>query len=47
MNMFKVTPNPPDTDPSPYDAALEPQNIKEAPELATNFYHNPSPLKTS
>lgn len=47
MNMFKVTPNPPDSDPIPYDAALEPQNIKEATERAINFYLNPSALKTS
>ena len=47
MNMFKVTPNPPDTDPIPYDAALEPQNIKEATERAINFYLNPSAHKTS
>lgn len=47
MNMFKVTPNPPDTDPIPYDAALEPQKIKEATERAINFYLNPSALKTS
>jgi hypothetical protein len=47
MNMFKVTPNPPDTDTIPYDAALEPQNIKEATERAINFYLNPSALKTS
>ena len=47
MNMFKVTPNPPDTNPIPYDAALEPQNIKEATERAINFYLNPSALKTS
>ena len=47
MNMFKVTPNPPDKDPIPYDAALEPQNIKEATERAINFYLNPSALKTS
>nr|WP_315447273.1 DUF6124 family protein [uncultured Pseudomonas sp.] len=45
--MFKVTPNPPETDPIPYDAALEPQNIKEATERAINFYLNPSALKTS
>lgn len=47
MNMFKVTPNPPDTDPILYDAALEPQNIKGATERAINFYLNPSALKTS
>ncbi|WP_460928993.1 DUF6124 family protein [Pseudomonas sp. MC6] len=45
--MFKATPNPPDTDPIPYDAALEPQNIKEATERAINFYLNPSAFKTS
>lgn len=45
--MFKATPNPPDSDPIPYDAALEPQNIKEATERAINFYLNPSALKTS
>ncbi|VVQ19572.1 hypothetical protein PS925_04638 [Pseudomonas fluorescens] len=45
--MFKAAPNPPDTDPIPYDAALEPQNIKEATERAINFYLNPSALKTS
>jgi hypothetical protein len=45
--MFKVTPNPPDTDPIPYDPALEPQNIKEATSRAINFYLNPQTLKTS
>lgn len=45
--MFKITPNPPETDPIPYDAALEPQNIKEASDRAINFYLNPSALKTS
>ncbi|WNZ81860.1 DUF6124 family protein [Pseudomonas sp. P108] len=45
--MFKITPNPPETDPIPYDAALEPQNIKEAADRAINFYLNPSALKTS
>jgi hypothetical protein len=45
--MFKITPNPPETDPIPYDAALEPQNIKEATDRAINFYLNPSALKTS
>jgi hypothetical protein len=46
-SMFKITPNPPETDPIPYDAALEPQNIKEATDRAINFYLNPSALKTS
>ena len=46
-SMFKITPNPPETAPIPYDAALEPQNIKEATDRAINFYLNPSALKTS
>jgi hypothetical protein len=46
-SMFKITPNPPETDPIPYDAELEPQNIKEATDRAINFYLNPSALKTS
>ncbi|QRK86546.1 hypothetical protein JN757_12520 [Pseudomonas granadensis] len=43
--MFKVTPNPPDTDPIPYDAALEPQNIKDAADRAINFYLSPGAHK--
>jgi hypothetical protein len=46
-SMFKITPNPPEADPIPYDAALEPRNIKEATERAINFYLNPSAQKTS
>jgi hypothetical protein len=46
-SMFKITPNPPESDPIPYDAALEPRNIKEASDRAINFYLNPSALKTS
>ncbi|WP_223487939.1 DUF6124 family protein [Pseudomonas sp. A-RE-19] len=45
--MFKVTPNPPDTDPIPYDAALEAQNIKTAKDRAINFYLTPGAQKTS
>ncbi|MBN6776759.1 hypothetical protein JRG42_24450 [Pseudomonas granadensis] len=45
--MFKVTPNPPDTDPIPYDAALEPQNIKDAADRAINFYLSPGAHKIS
>jgi hypothetical protein len=47
--MFKVTPNPPETDsgPIPYDPALEPQKIKEATNRAINFYLNPETLKTT
>lgn len=45
--MFKVTPNPPETDAIPYDASLEPQNIKEATERAINFYLSPGSQKLS
>jgi hypothetical protein len=45
--MFKVTPNPPDADPIPYDPALEPQKIREATDRAINFYLNPGSLKLS
>ncbi|WLH38069.1 DUF6124 family protein [Pseudomonas sp. FP2196] len=45
--MFKITPNPPETDSIPYDPALDVQNIKKATEHAINFYLNPSALKTS
>ena len=45
--MFKVTPNPPETDPIPFDPSLEPQKIKEAKERAINFYLNPDSLKLS
>jgi len=44
--MFKITPNPPDTDSIPYDASLEAQNIKTAKDRAIDFYLNPG-LKTS
>jgi hypothetical protein len=45
--MFKVTPNPPDAEPIPYDPTLEPQKIKEATDRAINFYLNPGSLKLS
>ncbi|MBC8999225.1 hypothetical protein IAI51_22110 [Pseudomonas sp. N40(2020)] len=45
--MFKITPNPPETDPIPYDPALDVQNIKKATEHAINFYLNPAAPKTS
>lgn len=45
--MFKVTPNPPDTDSIPYDPALEAENIKTAKERAIDYYLNPGALKTS
>ncbi|RON45215.1 DUF6124 family protein [Pseudomonas frederiksbergensis] len=45
--MFKVTPNPPHTDPVPYDASLDldPKKMKEASDRALNFYLNPGALK--
>ncbi|MGF6127016.1 hypothetical protein QF019_002225 [Pseudomonas frederiksbergensis] len=41
--MFKVTPNPPDTDPVPYDASfdLDPKKMKAATDRALDFYLNP------
>ncbi|ABA73574.1 MULTISPECIES: DUF6124 family protein [Pseudomonas] len=45
--MFKVTPNPPETDSIPYDAALEAENIKTATERAINHYLDPGAQKTS
>lgn len=43
--MFKVTPNPPHTDPVPFDASLAPKKLKEATDRALNFYLNPGALK--
>jgi len=43
--MFKVTPNPPHTDPVPHDAALDPRKLKEAADRALDFYLNPGALK--
>lgn len=45
--MFKVTPNPPHTNPVPYDASLDldPRKLKEAADRALNFYLNPGALK--
>ncbi|MFJ2712376.1 DUF6124 family protein [Pseudomonas sp. NPDC087346] len=47
--MFKATPNPPDTDPIPYDPALDPLKIKDATDRAINFYLylSPGSLKVS
>jgi hypothetical protein len=45
--MFRVTPNPADADPIPYDPTLEPQKIREATDRAINFYLNPGSLKLS
>ncbi|MGF6110249.1 hypothetical protein HKK52_00310 [Pseudomonas sp. ADAK2] len=46
--MFKVTPNPPDIDPIPYDASfdLDPKKMKEAADRALDFYLNPRATKT-
>ncbi|UZE14070.1 DUF6124 family protein [Pseudomonas sp. B21-053] len=46
--MFKVTPNPPHTNPVPYDASLDldPKKLKEAADRALNFYLNPGAMKT-
>ncbi|MGF6206241.1 hypothetical protein HKK52_17020 [Pseudomonas sp. ADAK2] len=46
--MFKVTPNPPNTGPVPYDASfdLDPKKMKLAADRALNFYLNPGATKT-
>ncbi|WP_367375372.1 DUF6124 family protein [Pseudomonas lini] len=45
--MFKVTPNPPDTDPaSPYESD-DSKKFHEAAERALNFYLNPAALKNT
>ncbi|AWM92862.1 hypothetical protein DJ564_19690 [Pseudomonas sp. 31-12] len=42
--MFKITPNPPDTDPaSPYET-LDSRKLHEAAERALDFYLNPAAL---
>ncbi|MET1070546.1 MAG: hypothetical protein ABWY28_21275 [Pseudomonas prosekii] len=45
--MFKVTPNPPHTDPVPYDATfdLDPEKIKVAADRALKIYLNPGATK--
>jgi len=43
--MFKVTPNPPNIDPVPFDTSLDPQKLKAAADRALNFYLNPGALK--
>ncbi|MFL1513561.1 DUF6124 family protein [Pseudomonas prosekii] len=45
--MFKVTPNPPHTDPVPYDATfdLDPEKMKVAADRALLFYLNPGATK--
>jgi hypothetical protein len=43
--MFKITPNPPDTDPVPHDASLDPKKLKEVTDRVLNFYLNPGAHK--
>ncbi|CAI8794342.1 hypothetical protein KKQ10_10585 [Pseudomonas sp. MG-9] len=42
--MFKITPNPPHTDPIPHDPALESQKTKEATDRALDYYLRPEAL---
>jgi hypothetical protein len=42
--MFKITPNPPPTDPIPHDPALDPQKVKEATDRALDYYLRPKAL---
>ena len=46
--MFKVTPNPPNTRPVPYDAFidLDPKKMRKAADRALSFYLNPGATKT-
>ena len=46
--MFKVTPNPPNTGPVPYDAFIDidPKKMREAADRALSFYLNPGATKT-
>jgi hypothetical protein len=39
--MFKITPNPPETAPTPHDPELESQKTKEAADRALDFYLGP------
>ncbi|MDU9028712.1 DUF6124 family protein [Pseudomonas mediterranea] len=39
--MFKVTPNPPDSDPTSSYSSLDPEKFHEATERALNFYLKP------
>ncbi|MFJ2529368.1 MULTISPECIES: DUF6124 family protein [Pseudomonas] len=42
--MFKITPNPPVTDPIPHDPAISPQKVKEATDRALDYYLRPEAL---
>ncbi|KOY00297.1 DUF6124 family protein [Pseudomonas nunensis] len=46
--MFKVTPNPPNTGPVPFDASfnLDPEKMKAAADRALKFYLDPGATKT-
>ncbi|WP_213941896.1 DUF6124 family protein [Pseudomonas sp. dw_612] len=46
--MFKVTPNPPNTDPVAFDAPfiVDPEKMKAAADRALSFYLNPGATKT-
>ncbi|GGK09585.1 hypothetical protein SAMN04490189_2382 [Pseudomonas koreensis] len=45
--MFKVTPNPPDTEPAPHNSANEAQRMKEAADRAIGFYLDPKLRKSA
>ncbi|RVD75112.1 DUF6124 family protein [Pseudomonas koreensis] len=42
--MFKITPNPPVTNPIPHDPALSPQKLREATDRALDYYLKPEDL---
>ena len=42
--MFKITPNPPHTDPIPHDPTLSLQKVKEATDRALDYYLRPEDL---
>ncbi len=44
--MFKVTPNPPHTDPLPYDACLDPKKLQAAADRALSHYIGSGTPKT-
>ncbi|MBO1539588.1 DUF6124 family protein [Pseudomonas sp. OA65] len=43
--MFKVTPNPPESDPTSSYSSLDPEKFHEATERALNHYLKPPPAK--
>ncbi|SEN62988.1 DUF6124 family protein [Pseudomonas sp. NFACC39-1] len=44
--MFKVTPNPPETDPTSSYSSLDPEKFHEATERALNYYLKPEQAKS-